>query len=77
MKFIFLIASAALFLAGCAQDSSNISYENTQSQVDEYAGNGIVCAKLSTGEKQTFPSMKELSKVKDAQYLYDGPCYSK
>lgn len=73
MKFKLLIAAAALFLAGCAQDTSNIVYEE---DIPPEAAN-IVCGQLSSGEKQTFPSMEELSKVKDASYLHDGPCYSK
>jgi len=69
MKFITLFTIlASIYLSGCMQTSnSNIEYQEVS--------NGIVCGQLSGGEKQTFPSLEELSRVSDAEYLHDGPCY--
>ncbi len=67
MKFIIFIAAfTALIFSGCAQNQENISYQEAD---------GPVCAKLSSGEKQTFPSMQELNNYDGAKFLYSGPCY--
>jgi len=68
MKNIGFIAIATLlFLNGCAQNSVEVvEYQ--------YDSNMPVCAQID-GEKQTFPSMNELSNYSGASYLYDGPCY--
>ncbi len=70
MKYTLLIGSLALFLGGCAQNSENIVYEEAADDASS-----IVCGQFGDGQKQTFPSLEELSKVKDAVYLHDGPCY--
>ena len=68
MKILLTISIAVVtFFTGCAQTGGNVEYQEVS--------NGIVCAQLSGGDKQTFPSMKELSQVTDAVYLHDGPCY--
>jgi len=70
MKFLTIFSIvASIAFNGCMQSGSHIQYQEVS--------NGIVCGQLSGGEKQTFPSMNELSKVSDASYLHDGPCYSK
>ena len=70
MKSLIVFSVVAIaFFAGCAQTSDSVEYQEISS--------GIVCGELSGGEKQTFPSMKELSQAGDAQYLHDGPCYEK
>ena len=70
MEFLTIFGIvASITLSGCMQSSSNVQYEEVS--------NGIVCGQLSGGEKQTFPSLNELTKVGDAQYLHDGPCYEK
>jgi len=68
MKFLTIFGIvASIALSGCMQSGSNVQYEEVS--------NGIVCGQLSDGEKQTFPSMNELTQAGDAQYLHDGPCY--
>ena len=68
MKILTIISILALIsLSGCMQTSGNVIYHTE--------GSGIVCGQLSGGEKQTFPSLEELSQVSDAEYLHDGPCY--
>ena len=70
MKILTIISVLALIsLSGCMQTSGNAVYHTE--------GSGIVCGQLSGGEKQTFPSLEELSQVSDAEYLHDGPCYGK
>ncbi len=70
MKFLTIFGIvASIALSGCMQTGNHVQYEEVS--------NGIVCGQLSGGEKQTFPSMKVLSQVSDAQYLHDGPCYEK
>ena len=70
MKILLTISIVVVtFFAGCAQTGGNVEYQEVSS--------GIVCGQLSGGQKQTFPSMKELSQVSDAEYLHDGPCYEK
>ena len=68
MKFlIFMAISTTIFFNACAQSQSNITYEEV--------ADGPVCAKLSSGEKQTFPSMQELNNYEGAKFIYSGPCY--
>ncbi len=68
MKFLTIASILALItFSGCMQTGGNAVYHTE--------GSGIVCGQLSGGEKQTFPSLEELSQVSDAQYLHDGPCY--
>ena len=68
MKILIIFSIAvATFFTGCVQTNGNVEYQEVSS--------GIVCGQLAGGEKQTFPSMKELSQVSDAEYLHDGPCY--
>ena len=69
MKLLTIVSVVALItVSGCMQTSSGNAVYHTE-------GSGIVCGQLSGGEKQTFPSIEELSQVSDAQYLHDGPCY--
>lgn len=68
MKNLILLSilSTALF-TGCIKTAEKVEYQEVSS--------GIVCGQLGDGQKQTFPSMKELSSVSDAVYLHDGVCY--
>ena len=68
MKVIsFVVGVSLLILSGCAQSGSSV-YHNEQAR-------GIpVCGEVD-GEKQTFPSIEELSNFSGAVYLHDGPCY--
>ena len=72
MKFLAIfVVVASITFSGCMQTSS------AGTTVYHTEGSGIVCGQLSGGEKQTFPSLEELSQVSDAEYLHDGPCYGK
>ena len=67
LKIVFFITITLIFSA-C---SNNYNLDGVA--VDE--SSSIICAKLSDGVKQTFPSITEMQKVNGATYLYDGPCY--
>ena len=69
MRIIYFIVAVLLFiLSACAQSGGAVGYVDTPAE-------GVpVCGELD-GEKQTFPSIEELSNISGASYLHDGPCY--
>lgn len=71
MKNLLIIFSiSAVALSGCMMSSQ--SQESVMVQQEEYKG--PVCGEID-GEKQTFPSLEELSNIPNAYYLHDRPCY--
>ena len=68
MKIIYMILGVSLsILSGCAESGSSVYHS-------EQARDLPVCGEID-GEKQTFPSITELSNFSGAVYLHDGPCY--
>ena len=65
----FLMLSISIALSGCLHSSTEeVVYIDTPAE-------GVpVCGELD-GEKQTFPSIEEMSNISGALYLHDGPCY--
>ena len=68
MLFVVLTLNV-LLLGGCVQSGTQeLIYVDTPAE-------GVpVCGELD-GEKQTFPSIEEMSTIPGALYLHDGPCY--
>ena len=69
MKIVFFLFGVSLiFLSACAKSTGSSVYHS------EELRSVPVCGEID-GEKQTFPSMEELSNYSGASYLHDGPCY--
>lgn len=65
MKLLLLLIFVWMF-QGCSSDMGN--------SIQSDPSTTIVCGQLSSGEKATFPSTKELN-ANNATYLHEGPCY--